>query len=68
MPLAIKIGDVIPIPCRHCGNFIRSSAANSFLKCAKCGGITVLRVEVDADGVRVFTEGVTSGASVRPIP
>ena len=67
MPLAIRIGDVIPIPCRHCGKFIRSSAANSFLKCEKCGGITVLRVEVDADGVRVFTEGVTAGASVRPM-
>ncbi len=61
MPLVVRPGVVVPIPCRAC-----SQACVKFhvqegtyqLRCAKCGGDTHVRVLAEAGGWRVKTARV----------
>jgi hypothetical protein len=66
VPLDIRLGEVVPIPCRHCGRFFRTPAANQFIKCPACEGLTVVRVGASAGRILVYTEAATAGQPVRP--
>jgi phage FluMu protein Com len=68
VPLEIRIGEAVPIPCRHCRRIIRTSAANHLLKCPTCEAITVVRIRSEAGRVLVFTEALTAARPVRPAP
>ena len=58
VPLDLKLGISVPIPCRHCGkSFIRQTleAGQRSAVCGRCGGVTEVRVTSEGEALRVRT-------------
>lgn len=58
MPLELRPGMSVPIPCRHCGrSFIRLTleGGQRTAVCGRCGGVTEVRVTAEGDTLRVRT-------------
>ena len=58
VPLDQRPGMFVPIPCRHCGkSFIRFAleAGERTVVCARCGGVTEVRVTAEGETLRVRT-------------
>ena len=58
MPLDIRPGQAVPIPCRHCTQslipFTLSEGAHA-LSCPRCGGVTDVKVAREGTDLRVRT-------------
>jgi phage FluMu protein Com len=58
VPLELRPGMIVPIPCRHCAKtLIRLTLEASPLSatCSRCGGITEVRTSKEGDALRVRT-------------
>ena len=58
VPLDQRPGMFVPIPCRHCGkSFIRFAleTGERTVVCARCGGVTEVRVTTEGEALRVRT-------------
>jgi hypothetical protein len=57
VPLDQRPGMSVPIPCRHCGKFSRLAleAGERNAVCARCGGVTEVRVTAEGNALRVRT-------------
>jgi hypothetical protein len=58
VPLDLRPGMLVPIPCRHCGkSFIRLAIEGGQRNavCARCGGVTEVRVTSEGEALRVRT-------------
>lgn len=65
MPLEMKPGMEVPIPCRPCGQaFMRVALAPGVrtLSCARCGGLTVVTISEEAGRWLVRTAVEEKGA------
>ena len=57
MPLEIRLGDVVPVPCRSCGKLLqlRVVGGEFNLECPTCNRTTQARVVNRPTGIQVFT-------------
>jgi hypothetical protein len=63
----LKIGSVVPIPCRHCAQVcirFMLTAGEHAVTCPRCGNRTAVRVAGEGPNLLVFTESFR--AVVRP--
>lgn len=69
MPLELRPGATVPIPCRHCQkSLIRFTLAEgvSSLVCPKCGASTEVQVYAETGTWRVKTSPVHAAGKARP--
>ncbi len=58
MPLELRPGSIVPIPCRHCDRTLIRFAileGSHTLSCPKCGSVTEVRVYSEGGRLRVKT-------------
>ncbi len=58
MPLELRPGSIVPIPCRHCERatirFAISEGSHA-LSCPQCGSVTEVKVSPEGGRIRVRT-------------
>ena len=58
MPLELRPGTLVPIPCRHCEKaFIRFTVSEGghSVACPRCGGATEVKVYPEGQGFKIKT-------------